>query len=158
MKRTVSVLLLVLLTAASLIANEYREGVTFKATDKSWSQFLSYCQTTTGKADTEAQEILRGGKESAFSTCTKVLTFYPDGSLLVSNTAYTEIYVVDYFLSESRVMIPRSASNAVFGTDYPVTAGEDIDYIHFGYISSDGLSMSTNPNIIKNGNYFLLYR
>lgn len=158
MKRTITVLLLAVLMTLTLSAAEYREGVTFKATEKTWSQFLKYTQTTTGKADTEAQEILRLGKESAFSTYTKVLTFYPDGSLLISNTAYTEIYVADYYVSESRVMIERSLCNAVFGTDYPITAGEDIDYIHFGYISSDGLSMSTNPNIIKNGNYFLLYR
>lgn len=158
MKRTIAVFILVLLMTVSLTAAEYREGVTFKATEKTWSQFLKYAETTTGKADTGAREILRLGKESAFSTYTKVLTFYPDGSLLVSNTSYTEIYVVDYYVSEGRVMIPRSLCNAVFGTEYPVTAGEEIDYIHFGYISSDGLSMSTNPNIIKNGNYFLLYR
>ncbi len=158
MKRIISVLLLALLMTVTLSAAEYREGVTFKATDKTWSQFLKYTQTTTGKADTEAQEILRGGKENAFSTYTRILTFYPDGSLLVSNTTYTEIYVVDYYISQSRIMIARSACNSVFGTEYPISAGEDADYIHFGYISSDGLSLSTNPNIIKNGNYFLLYR
>lgn len=158
MKKTIALLIIVLLLTASLSASEFREGTTFKATEKTWSEFLKYCSTTTGKADVEAQKIRLSGKESAFSTYTRILTFYPDGRLLVSNTTYTEIYIVDYYVSEGRVMIPRSVCNTVFGTTYPVTAGENIDYIHFGYISSDGLSMSTNPNIIEKGNYFLLYR
>ena len=158
MKKRAAVIVILALALFTLSAETYREGITFKATDRTWNTFTKYCSTTTGKADAKAQEILRSGKDSAFATYTKILTFYPDGSLVVSNTTYTEIYRIEYYVSEGRVLIPRSESNTVFGTAYPITAGEDIDYIHFGYIADDGMSMSTNPNIIENGNYFMLYR
>lgn len=158
MRKRAAVIVILALALFTLSANDFKSGITFKATDRTWAAFTKYCSTTTGKADAKAQEILRGGKESAFGTYTKILTFYTDGSLIVSNTTYTEIYRVEYCVSEGRVLIPRSASNTVFGTDYPITAGENIDYIHFGYIADDGMSMSTNPNIIENGNYFMLYR
>lgn len=150
------VLFLMLLSVFALSAASLETGVTYKATDRTWENFVKFMNTKDGMKDDKAIEFLKRGKDSVFRTTLKSLTFYPDGTLLVANDNYTEVNVIRYYVSQKRVLITRKDSNEVFGTSYPYT--DESECIHFGYLSSDESSIGLNPYIQDGGSYFTLYK
>ncbi len=145
-----------LLTLTTLFASSLENGVTYKATDKTWDNFVKYTNTKEGVADSLAMEFLGRGKDSVLRTTLRTLTFYPDGKLLVANDNYTEVYIISYYVSQKRVLITRKDSNEVFGTHYSYES--DDECIHFGYLSNDESSIGLNPFIQDGGAYFTLYK
>lgn len=148
-------LLIAFATLMALSASSLESGITYKATDKTWSDFQKYVSTVNGKNDERAVSLYRDGKEKTLSSL-PVLTFYPDGTLLVANSNYTDVHVTKYYVSQGRVLITRKDCNIIFGTEYEYSS--EGECIHFGFFSSDETSIGLNPHIVDNAGYFTLYR
>ncbi len=145
-----------ILALSALTASSLNRGTTYLPTDRTWEDFVKYCSTVNGKADSTAQDLLRKGKETVFRDYLRALTFYSDGKMLVTNSSYTDVYITPVWISEGRVLIPRSCSNAIFSTSY--SENGEYELINFGFLSPDESSISLNPNILRYSNYFTLYR
>ncbi len=148
-------LLIALATLMALSASSLESGITYRATDRTWSEFQRYVSTVNGRNDEVALSLYREGKEKTLSAL-PILTFYPDGTLLVANSNYTNVHVTRYYVSQGRVLITRKDSNMIFGTGYEYSS--EGECIHFGFFSSDETSIGLNPHIVENAGYFTLYK